>query len=143
MLHCYIHNSIFLNSRKHDNYFCLQTLVILVGVVDDKMLTHFKKSSRGNLKTSLFLLPILCQACHGKFYIGKLKEETDLVTPPELLQQEDPNISVSQPQTLQSLYSQLNSDPHQRSGRHHRPTSGFVEKTSVMPFSIGRTARVR
>jgi len=34
------------------------------------------------------------------------------------------------------------SAPHQRSGRHHQATSGFVEKKSVMPFNIGRTARV-
>ena len=56
------------------------------------MLTQFKKSSKGNLKTALFILPILCQVCHGKFYIGKLKEETELIAPPEFLQQEDPNI---------------------------------------------------
>ena len=94
MLYCHIlfPLKVFFYSLKHDIYFCFQTLVILVGVVDDRMLTQIKKSSRGNLKTSLFLFPILCQACHGEFYIGKLKEETELVNPPELLNQDDPQI---------------------------------------------------
>ena len=53
------------------------------------MLTQTKLSVRETVKTSLLLLSTLHCACHGKFYIGKFNEETNLVDPPELLQQEE------------------------------------------------------